>query len=309
MTTLWITGAGGVVGSKLLTRAAASGRFDRIAAFAHALPTSPPPGPGVAWAALDIGDRAAVQAAATQVPPELVINPAALTNVDACETRRADARRANTDGPRWLAEICRERAAPLLHVSTDYVFPGDAAHPGPYAEDAPPRAISWYGQTKLDGEQAIRDVLGDTGPWTIVRTALVYGFIPGGRANFVTWLAKELRAGRRVRIVRDQFNTPTLADDLAALLLWLAVNPRQGVYHGAGPDLVGRHEWALAIAAQFGLDTTLIDWVTTPELAQPAARPLRSGLLTPRWDADRALGAPDARGVLAGLAAFDWLAG
>jgi dTDP-4-dehydrorhamnose reductase len=305
MTTLWITGAGGVVGGKLVEQAAASGRYSRIRALSHA------PAPDLAtryhaveWATLDLGDRDAVREQARLAPPDLVISPAAMTNVDACESRRDEARRANVDGPRWLAEVCRDRGARLLHVSTDYVFPGDDAQPGPYAEDATPRAISYYGQSKLDGERAIAAVCGDDAPYAIVRTALVYGL--GRRANFVTWLAGELRAGRRVRIVRDQFNTPTIADDLAAVLLWLAANERTGLYHAAGPDLVGRHEWALAIANHFGLDSSLIDWVTSAELAQPAPRPLRSGLTCARLLAEP--DAPRLRGVARGLSEIDWLA-
>lgn len=305
MTTLWITGAGGVVGGKLVEQAVASGRYDRIRALSHApAPDLAARYPAVEWATLDLGDGDAVREQARLAPPDLVINPAAMTNVDACESRRDEARRTNVDGPRWLAEVCRDRGARLLHVSTDYVFPGDDAQPGPYAEDATPRAISYYGQSKLDGERAIMEVCGSDTPSTIVRTALVYGL--GRRANFVTWLAGELRAGRRVRIVRDQFNTPTIADDLAAVLLWLAANERTGVYHAAGSDLIGRHEWALAIANHFGLDTSLIDWVTSAELAQPAPRPLRSGLTCARLLAEP--DAPQLRGTARGLSEIDWLA-
>lgn len=308
MTTLWITGAGGVVGGKLVEQALLGGRYGRIRALSHA----PAPDladlaarhPAVEWATLDLGDREAVREQARLAPPDVVVNPAAMTGVDACETRRDEAHRANAEAPRWLAEVCRARGVHLLHVSTDYVFPGDDAQPGPYAEDAPPRAISYYGQSKLDGERAIAEVCGDDSPYTIVRTALVYGL--GRRANFVTWLAGELRVGRRVRIVRDQFNTPTIADDLAAVLLWLAENQRMGVYHAAGPDLVGRHEWTLAIAHHFALDTDLIDWVTSAELAQPARRPLRSGLTCARLLAEP--DAPRLRGVARGLAEIDWLA-
>lgn len=304
MTSLWITGAGGVVGTKLVDQSAASGRYDQIRAFTHGPVGDRPALPGVIWAALDIGDREAVRAAAAAMAPDVIINPAAMTNVDACEARRDAAQRANADGPRWLAEVARDAGAHLIHVSTDYVFPGDADNPGPYSEGASARPISWYGETKYAGEVAVHEQCGDAAPYTIVRTALVYGVIPGGRTNFVTWLARELRAGRQVKIVRDQYNTPTLADDLAALLLWLAATRRTGIYHGAGPDLVGRHEWALAIIAHYGLDASLIDWVTTAELHQPAARPLRSGLLCPRWETDMAQGAPARRGIAAGLAAI-----
>jgi dTDP-4-dehydrorhamnose reductase len=307
MKVLWITGAGGVVGAKLVARAATAGEYDRIHAFSRApLATPPVAHPTVAWGALDIGDREAVRAAARDHAPSVILNPGALTNVDACETRREEAWRANALGPRHLGEVAREHGAHLLHVSTDYVFPGDAAQPGPYREDAPTRPINYYGVTKLGGDEGVAEVCDGRAPYTIVRTALVYG--TGGRSNFVTWLAGELAAGRRVRIVRDQFNTPTIADDLAALLLWLADHEITGIYHAAGPDRVGRHEWALAIAAHFGLDAGLIDWVTTAELGQPALRPLQSGLVCERLRVDQAeRGAPTLRGIAAGLGEIDWM--
>jgi dTDP-4-dehydrorhamnose reductase len=312
MRVLWITGAGGVVGQKLVAQASQTGAYDHIRAFSHAQLAAPPvEHPAVRWALLDIGDLEAAQAAAREAAPHIILNPAAMTNVDACETRREEAWKANALGPRHLAAVAREHGAHLVHVSTDYVFPGDEAQPGPYREDARPRPINYYGLTKLGGDEAVEEICGNTTPsilYTTVRTALVYG--TGGRSNFVTWLAGELSAGRRVRIVRDQFNTPTVADDLARLLLWLAGRQVTGIYHGAGPDRVGRHEWALAIAERFGLDAGLIDWVTTAELNQPALRPRESGLLCERLRVDQIeRGAPAMRGIVAGLREIDWMSG
>ncbi len=143
MQTLWITGTGGIVGSRLVDEAVRQGKYDRICAFAHALTSLPANSvDGVQWATLDIGDREAVQDAARLAPPNVIINPAAMTDVDACERERDAARRANADGPRFLAEIARERGARLIHVSTDYVFPGNETHPGPYHEDAVPSPIN-----------------------------------------------------------------------------------------------------------------------------------------------------------------------
>ncbi len=305
MRRLWITGAGGVVGTKLVEQAVASGAYDHICALTHGLPAQASTDQ-VTWMHLAIEDEAALTDLAAHAPPQVIINPAAMTNVDRCESQHDEASRANAAGPRMLARVARAHGAHLFHVSTDYVFPGDAAHPGPYREDAVPRPINYYGQSKLDGEVAVRAEMADDAPYAIVRTALVYGLIPGGRMNFVTWLVRELQAGRRVRIVRDQFNTPTLADDLAALLLWQAAHGTTGIYHGAGPDLIGRHDWALRISAHFKLDSNLIDWVSTAELGQPAPRPLRSGLQCARWEADQLLGAPVPRPIEAGLATIAW---
>ncbi len=300
MTGLAITGAGGVLGVKLVEQALGAGDGP-IHAFTH---TERKPmslastDPRVIWSALDMGDAAAVAAAMREAAPDVIINSAAMTNVDACEDERDAAYAANALGPRHLAEVSLRLNARLIHVSTDYVFPGDAAHPGPYLEDAPTRAVNHYGWTKLVGERAVREVCEGRTPWTVVRTALVYGYVPGGRPNFVRWLAGELENGRVVRVVDDQFNTPTLADDLASLLLHLAANHVTGIIHGAGPDRVSRIEWARAIAIAYQLDERLIQVISTPELQQKAQRPLLSGLRSSRTDE---LAGVTMRGIRAGL--------
>jgi dTDP-4-dehydrorhamnose reductase len=303
MRTLAIVGAGGVVGVKLVERALAA-TDARVYAYTHGkVPATPAAeSPRVTWAALDIGDAEAVRAALGAARPDVVINPAAMTNVDACESRRAEAWAANAAGPRHLAEVCVALGGSLLHVSTDYVFPGDEASPGPYVEDAAPCAVNYYGETKLAGERAVQEVCAGRGPWLVARTALVYGYVPGGRTNFISWLAGELRAGRRVRVVSDQVNTPTLADDLAAALLALAERGTEGMVHLAGPDLLTRAEWAQRIAEYHQLDASLIEVTTTAALGQPAPRPLRSGLRTRRAEE---LAGVAFRGVREGLEAME----
>jgi dTDP-4-dehydrorhamnose reductase len=229
-----------------------------------------------------------------------------MTNVDGCEDSPDLAWQINAEGPRALARVARETGAALLHVSTDYVFPGDDAHPGPYGEGDAVRPVSAYGRSKLGGEQAIAEELGANHPWLIARTAIVIGTGPNQRPNFVTWLARELHAGRRVKIVNDQYNTPTLSEDLARALLWNAAAGTTGVYHATGPTYLGRHEWALAIADHFHLSRDLIDWVTSAELKQKAQRPLRSGLRCERLTADQARGAPTFLGAVECLDAIDW---
>lgn len=300
--TLAIVGAGGVLGAKLVEQALTAGDA-RIYAFTHGATPAIPAAQSdrVVWQALDIADHAAVADALLAAHPSVVINSAAMTNVDACETRRDEALAANSSGPRHLAEVCVRLGARLVHVSTDYVFPGDEQQPGPYVEDAPVRPVNYYGWTKLQGERAIAEVCDGRIPWLVARTALVYGYVPGGRTNFITWLAGELRAGRRVKIVHDQINTPTLADDLATALLHLARRDSQGIIHVAGPDLVTRDAWARTIAAYYALDEGLIDVLSTAELKQPAQRPLRSGLRTSR---SRDLTGVTLRGITGGLEAL-----
>jgi dTDP-4-dehydrorhamnose reductase len=306
MTSLAIVGAGGVLGTKLVERALVASD-DTIHAYTHGS-TSPrfpaAASPRVTWQPLDIANAEAVVQALTRPRPRpaAVINCAALTNVDACETQREAAHAANAAGPRHLAEACVRLGVPLVHLSTDYVFPGDDAQPGPYREDASVHPVNHYGWTKLEGERAVIDTCAGRCPWLIARTALVYGYVPGGRINFISWLAGELRDGRRVRVVNDQVNTPTLAADLAEALLHLLRAGGEGLIHVAGPDLVARDQWARSIAAHFHLDVGLIEVTTTAQLGQPAHRPLRSGLRT--WRAGE-LADVTIRGILSGLEAFE----
>ncbi|HEV2235363.1 MAG TPA: SDR family oxidoreductase [Ktedonobacterales bacterium] len=280
---LVIVGAGGVLGAKLVEQALARTDGPILACTHGATPAIPArESARVIWQALDISDGAAVRAAIASAQPRVVINAAAMTNVDACETRRAEALAANAGGPRHLAEACVAAGARLLHVSTDYVFPGGDEQPGPYLEDAPTRTVNYYGQTKLEGERAVAATCAGRASWLVARTALLYGHVPGGRTNFVKFVVGELRAGRRIKVVSDQWNTPTLADDLAAALLSLAGTTSEGIIHLAGPELLSRQQWAEAIAAHYALDTSLIDVTTTAALNQVAARPLRSGLRTRR---------------------------
>jgi dTDP-4-dehydrorhamnose reductase len=305
MTTLWVTGANGVLGSAVTRQAQASGAYDQIVALGHASL-----GPGEAPAGdllpLDLGDAASIAALGQARPPSVIINCAAMTNVDSCEKQSEQAWRINAEGPRALAQVARAAGAPLLHVSTDYIFPGDETAPGPYGEDDPARPVSEYGRSKLGGEQAIIEELGTEHPWLIARTAIVIGTGPNQRPNFVTWLARELRAGKRPRIVTDEYNTPTLAEDLARSLLWNAQAGTTGVYHAAGPTYLGRHEWALAIADHFGLPRDQFIWVTSAELARAAQRPLLGGLRCERLAADQARGAPRFLGAIECLGAIDW---
>lgn len=299
MGTLAIIGAGGVLGAKLVETALRETGDHIIACTRGAMPQVPAArSPRVEWIPLDIGDEDAVRTVITKTKPSIVINAAAMTNVDACEVRRDDAWRANAAGPAHIASACASIGASLAHVSTDYVFPGDDAHPGPYREGDATGPVNHYGQTKLEGEHAVARLCGERVPWLVARTALVYGYVPNGRTNFIRWLAGELRAGRRVKIVSDQYNTPTLADDLAAALIVLTQRDVTGVIHLAGPDLVSREAWARAIANYYQLDQDLIDVTTTAELSQTARRPLRSGLVTER---QHELTACDFSGIQEGL--------
>jgi dTDP-4-dehydrorhamnose reductase len=300
---LVVVGAGGVLGAKLVEQALEQTDGSVYAlTHGHTPAISVAVSPRVSWQVVELGDYAAISDTLATIRPDIVINCAAMTNVDACEVRRDDALAANATGPHYLAEVCVELGTRLIHVSTDYVFAGDDVGPGPYLESAPVGPVNFYGWTKLEGERAIEDICHGHTSWLVVRTALVYGHIPSGRTNFVKWLVSELRAGRRVKVVNDQINTPTVADDLATALLHLAEGGSEGVIHVAGPDLLSRYDWARIIASTYGLDEGLIDIISTADLNQPARRPLRSGLISLRVEEWQHI---HMRGVRQGLGALD----
>lgn len=210
--------------------------------------------------------------------PEVVLCPAAMTYVDGCEQNPLLAYRTNALGPSVLASWARSRDVPFVFFSTDYVFAGGEDHAGPYGESDPTAPLSVYGASKLQGEQAVLRVHPEA---LILRTSWVYGPDPAGK-NFIAALRRQLAAGQRVRVPRDQLSTPTLNSDLAAMTLALLDAGASGVVHVAGPELMSRYELALAAARFFGLDETLIEGVTTASLGQLAARPLLSGLRSAR---------------------------
>ncbi len=229
---------------------------------------------------LDITDLDAVVGLLTRVQPEAVIHTAAFTAVDACETQRELSWRVNVDGTAHVAEACRKVGARLVHISTEYVFDGEA---GPYTEEDTPRPISHYGLTKLESEKAVKDHCSD---WAMVRTTVLFGQAPNVRPSFVAWLVDRLSHGERVRVVDDQIGSPTLADNLARMLLAILESGRRELYNTVGDSILDRHAFAVMAARLYGLDPELIDRIKTSELKQPAPRPLKAGLVMGKFKRD-----------------------
>jgi dTDP-4-dehydrorhamnose reductase len=160
----------------------------------------------------------------------------------------------------------------LVQLSSDYVFDGEA---GPYAEDAAPRPLGFYGLTKLESE---RVMAAGTSPWAVVRTNVLYGWARGVRANFALWVYSHLAAKKLIRAAIDQYGNPTLVDNLVDGILALLARELTGVCHIAGSDYVSRWAFALKVAQVFGLDHELIAPVLSSQLSQKASRPHWGGL-------------------------------
>lgn len=229
----------------------------------------------------------------------VVVNAAAYTAVDAAEGNEERAFAVNADGPRVLAAVCSSRRVPLVHVSTDYVFSGDADMP--YEPDAPlgPRGV--YGRTKAAGEDA---VLGSGARAWIVRTAWVYG---ATGSNFVKTMARLERERDQVSVVDDQRGSPTWSADLAGGLLELAARiaegsaPRPRILHCTGGGDTTWYGFARAIFEELGADPDRVRPCTTEEFPRPAPRPAYSVLSDAAW---RAAGLTPLRPWREALSAF-----
>lgn len=195
---------------------------------------------------LDITNMCAVRAFFRDNRYDAVINCAAYTNVDGCEEHRDDAFRVNALAPRNMAMICEETGAKLLHVSTDYVFPGDGSKP--YAESDIPAPKSAYGSTKYLGEQYVRDFCKK---YFIVRTAWLYGYY--GK-NFVKTIMNAARKNGSLTVVDDQRGNPTNAADLAHHLIKLLNTEEYGIYHATGSGECSWYDFAAEIVRVAGIE-------------------------------------------------------
>jgi len=263
MATRWIiAGNNGQLG-RALTRVLAGPGREVVAAFD--LPE------------VDIADPDAVAAAIAGAgdPPDFVVNAAAFTQVDRCESEREAAHRANAIGPKVLAEACEAAGSRLAHVSTDYVFRGDASEP--YKEDDTPDPVSAYGATKLDGEAFVLAAAPDS---LVVRTSWVFG---EGR-NFIGAIVGQ-GLGRRdgsktgpLSVVDDQRGRPTYAEDLAVAIVGLLEQDCRGLYHVANAGVATWWDLARVTLDLAGFSDIEIDRVRTADLDLPAPRPLWSVL-------------------------------
>jgi len=198
---------------------------------------------------LDITNYNEVISFITSFKPDVVINCAAFTNVDGCESERDIAFKVNTIGPRNLAIACEKYDAKLLHVSTDYVFNGEGIVP--FKEYDIPHPVSVYGKTKLMGEQYVRE---NCNRYFIVRTAWLYG--QWGK-NFVHTIMKAAKEKGHLDVVEDQIGNPTYAEDLAHHILKIILTDEYGIYHCTGNGECSWYDFACKIIEYSGIECTV----------------------------------------------------
>lgn len=224
---------------------------------------------GVDVDVLDITDINAVRSYLTDVKPEIIINCAAYTNVDACESNEDLAFKINALGPRNLAIISNEVNAKLVHVSTDYVFSGEGTVPFKEYDETIP--VSVYGKTKLSGEKFVREI---ADKYYIIRTAWLYGYEGN---NFVYTIIKAGKEKGYLTVVDDQRGNPTNAEDLAHHMLKVAVTEEYGTYHCTGTGECSWYDFASKII-EFSNIECKVDPVTSNDYVRAAKRPSYSSL-------------------------------
>jgi dTDP-4-dehydrorhamnose reductase len=285
--TALIIGASGQVGGLLLVRWRARQGMAVGTAFRNGRPGQ---------RCLDVRDARAVAGLVSEVRPEVVFLPGALTHVDYAEGHAEECRAVNVTGTAHMARAVRGTGAVLVFFSTEHVFPDG---PDAYPEKAPCAPRSVYAQSKAEAEGVLRELLPDR--HLILRTSWVYGPEAQGK-NFVYRAVATLRRGENLVVPADQYGQPTYSPDLADAAIELLAAGRRGTFHVVGPEHLTRQAFAERIATVFGLDAGLIRGVSTASLSQAAPRPLYIRLC--RDKLQEALGRDPIRGPDAALAAL-----
>lgn len=263
-----ITGINGLVGNSL---------FKLLQNSDHKLFFSSRNLGGLANYKVDISNKGEVNDFFISQKPDIVINCAAMANVDLCEEEKELCWKINVSGVKNLVDACKRHSTHLTHISTDYIFDGKKES-GIYNEGDDPNPQGYYAKSKLEGERVIID---SNISYSILRTILVYGIHE--KANIVTFVKNSLEENKTVNLVSDQVRMPTFADDLSRACIKASEKKAEGIFHICGPDQMSYLDIGYRIAEYFSLDKNLINHVKTTDLNQKAKRPFKTG-----FDLDKA---------------------
>lgn len=223
---------------------------------------------------LDITDGVAVNDFMLSHHPDVIIHGAAMTQPDPCELNKIECWNINVTATRFLTDAAAKINARFIYISTDFVFDGLN---GPYKETDETAPVNYYGSSKLAAEKV---VLAAKLHWAIVRTVLVYGnILVGNRSNIVSWVRDSLSQGKQIKVVSDQWRTPTYVEDLTKGVLLVLEKNAKGIYHISGEEGMSPYDMAVATADYLHLDKSLMTKVNAATFTQPATRPLRTGFI------------------------------
>jgi dTDP-4-dehydrorhamnose reductase len=234
------------------------------------------------YAAMDFTDPFAVHDVFEKFQPDIVVHAGAMCKPDECELNQWQAYLVNVEGTVNLLTNAAEQQCFFVFVSTDFVFDGER---GMYRETDEVSPVNFYGKTKLEAEDAVKEY---EHTWSIVRTVLVYGKPVAGGSNILSIVQQKLQNGEEYKVVDDQVRTPTYVGDLAAGIVAVIEKKAKGIYHLSGKEVLTPYQMAIKIAAYLGFDGSLIKRVTAAVFTQPARRPAKTGFVIDK--AERELG-------------------
>lgn len=265
-----ITGANGFLGYHLSTRLLEKGHTVIATGRRECrLPVHK----NLEYAALDFTDPFAVHDLFEKYKPGIVVHAGAMTKVDECEEQQWEAYLVNVEGTVTVLLNAEEQKSFFIFISTDFVFDGNR---GSYTEEDETGPVNFYGKTKTEAEDAVREYEYD---WAIIRTSLVYGPALKGKNNILTIVKHKLEGKEEYKVVDDQVRTPTFVNDLVAGIILVIEKKTPGIYHISGSDILTPYQMACRTAKHLGLDSSLIKRVTAADFTQPAKRPLKTNLV------------------------------
>jgi len=269
---LLVTGASGLLGHKIVQLALKRGHEVYSLFNEHPTNFGNP-------VKLDLTNQSQVSETIIKLKPEAIVQAAAYTDVDGCETNRDMAWKVNAEATKHVAIASANINSHITYVSTDYIFDGKK---GFYSEEDQPNPISHYGYTKLKGEEFVKKHAKE---WCITRTSAIYGWNQAKKLNFATWLINNLKQGKEVKALTDQYVSPTLNTNLAEMLLEIAERKTTGILNTAGATRISRHQFAIKLAEIFNLNTHLIKPARMNDMSWRAKRPRDSSLNVSRANA------------------------
>ena len=226
---------------------------------------------------LDIRSKSSIKKVLSDIDPDVILNLAALTDVDGCELDPQQAKDINFSG---VKNLCRDFSGHFIHISTDYVFDGKS---GPYSEEDEPNPKSVYGKTKLFADNWLLDNYSKS---TIIRTNILYSYTKRTKASFLKWVVDSLNDNQNIKVVNDQWNNPTWTESLSSVISKIIDNQAFDLYHYGDRDILNRFDFSILISKVFNLDSSLIMPISSDELNQIAPRPRKSGLITKKIESE-----------------------
>ncbi|PIQ15720.1 MAG: NAD(P)-dependent oxidoreductase [Flavobacteriales bacterium CG18_big_fil_WC_8_21_14_2_50_32_9] len=267
-----ITGSNGLLGQKLVKLLAEKNDVELIATSTGKNRT--PFTEGYTYHSLDITNQNEINEVFNKFNPEVVINTAAMTNVDACESQQEQCWELNVNAVKNLIAASEKHHTHLIHFSTDFIFDGEN---GPYKETDPPNPLSYYGKSKYESEKLVQQA---NIKWSIIRTIIVFGVVDDmSRSNIVLWAKEALAKGNPLTIVNDQFRSPTLAEDLAMGTWLIAQKKATGIFHISGKETMSIIDLVYKVADFYGYDKSIITPIASSSLNQAAKRPPKTGFI------------------------------